>query len=57
MKLFAGKLLAIPERYVCLRFVHSTDPFYQYIEIHTKPDVHFDGPKMDEKGFGCLKRT
>jgi hypothetical protein len=26
-------------------------------EIGTKLNVHFDGPKMDEKGFGFLKRT
>jgi hypothetical protein len=28
-----------------------------YIKTETGPDVHFDGPKMDEKGFGFLKRT
>jgi hypothetical protein len=39
--------------------------FLSILKMDTRPDVHFDGPKMDEtseathavKGLGCLKRT
>ena len=31
--------------------------FLRTLKIGSGPDVHFDGPKMDQKGFGCLKRT
>jgi hypothetical protein len=63
-KLFSGKLFAVPERNVYTRFAYLTRPF-PYIETSSRPDVHFDGPKMDEtseathevKGLGCLKRT
>jgi hypothetical protein len=27
--------------------------FLSILEMNTRPDVHFDGPKMDEKGLAA----
>jgi hypothetical protein len=57
VKLLSERLLAIVPNGMSVSASFTREVLSQSIEMDTRPDVHFDGPKMDEKGFGCLKRT
>jgi hypothetical protein len=57
LKLFLEKHIAIPLNGTSVPASFTRHVSFPHIETGSGPDVHFDGPKMDEKGFGCLKRT